>query len=333
MNNATKVGIFSVVTIVIFFLGFQFLKGSNIFVTKNKYYAIYDKVDQLYPSNQIVINGYKIGIVGPMEYQAETGKIVVQFIVDDDIPVPVNSTATIASTDLLGGKVVKIKLGNSTKYLESGDTMISEYQSDFTTEIANTLSPVVDRAGKVMAELEITLQSINRVFKPGNPASIEESLTHLNKSLASVQKITYEFEKMAQNGSIQNSLKNVESITNNLKNNNQNLDKMLTNFAAISDTLRAADIGGAVASAKLAITNLQHILGDMEKGNGTLGKLIKDEGLYNNLDSAVVSLDVVLKDLKKNPYRYVNVSVFGGKKRDDRYLEKQAKKEAKKAGK
>jgi phospholipid/cholesterol/gamma-HCH transport system substrate-binding protein len=329
VNNATKVGIFSVITIVIFFLGFQFLKGSNIFVTKNKYYAIYDKVDQLYPSNQIVINGYKIGIVGPMEYQASSGKILVQFIVDDDIPIPVNSTATIASTDLLGGKVVKITLGNATKYLESGDTMISEYQSDFTTEIANTLSPVVDKAGKVMAELEITLKSINRVFKPGNPASIEESLTHLNQSLASVQKITYEFEKLAQSGTIQNSMKNVESITNNLKNNNQNLDRMLSNFAAISDTLRGADIGGAVASAKLAITNLQHIMGEIEKGNGSIGKLIKDEGLYNHLDSAVVSLDVVLKDLKKNPYRYVNVSVFGGKKRDERYLEKQAKKEAK----
>ena len=333
MNNATKVGIFSVITIVIFFLGFQFLKGSNIFVTKNKYYAIYDKVDQLYPSNQIVINGYKIGIVGPMQYQAETGKIIVQFIVDDDVPLPANSTATIASTDLLGGKVVKIKLGDSKKILESGDTMISEYQSDFTTEIANTLSPVVDRAGKVMAELEITLQSINRVFKPGNPASIEESLTHLNKSLASVQKITYDLELLMHNGSLQNSLKNVESITGNLKNSNKDIEKILTNFAAISDTLKGADIGGAVASAKTAIVNLQHILGEMEKGNGTLGKLIKDEGLYTHLDSAVVSLDVMLKDVKKNPYRYVNVSVFGGKKRDEKYLEKQAKKEAKKAGK
>ena len=329
MNNATKVGIFSVITVVIFILGFYFLKGVNLFIAKNKYYAVYDKVDGLYKSNQVVVNGYKIGLVSDMKYNPSNGKITVEFTVDDDIPLPADSRAIILSTDFLGGKVLDIELGKSPKILDNLDTVQSAYQSDLLGGISEKLNPVMAKVGGVLGEMEITLREINSMFKSGEDASIRDAVANLNKSLAHIEKITKEFEVLAANGSIQNSLKNIEGITGNLQKSNTDISRLLKNVAEISDSVAAADLKGTILNARNAIAELQDIVGDINNGKGTVGKLIKDDKLYADLDSTVKSLDVLLKDVKANPYRYVNVSLFGGKKRDDAYLKKQEKKAAK----
>lgn len=329
MNNATKVGIFSVITVVIFILGFYFLKGVNLFIAKNKYYAVYDKVDGLYKSNQVVVNGYKIGLVSDMKYNPSNGKITVEFTVDDDIPLPADSRAVILSTDFLGGKVLDIELGKSPKILDNLDTVQSAYQSDLLGGISEKLNPVMAKVGGVLGEMEITLREINSMFKSGEDASIRDAVANLNKSLAHIEKITKEFEVLAANGSIQNSLKNIEGITGNLQKSNTDISRLLKNVAEISDSVAAADLKGTILNARNAIAELQGIVGDINNGKGTVGKLIKDDKLYADLDSTVKSLDVLLKDVKANPYRYVNVSLFGGKKRDDAYLKKQEKKAAK----
>lgn len=329
MNNATKVGIFSVITVVIFILGFYFLKGENLFIAKNKYYAVYDKVDGLYKSNQVVVNGYKIGLVSDMKYNPSNGKITVEFTVDDDIPLPADSRAIILSTDFLGGKVLDIELGKSQKILDDLDTVQSAYQSDLLGGISEKLNPVMAKVGGVLGEMEITLREINSMFKSGEDASIRDAVANLNKSLAHIEKITKEFEVLAANGSIQNSLKNIEGVTGNLQKSNADISRLLKNVAEISDSVAAADLKGTILNARNAIAELQGIVGDINNGKGTVGKLIKDDKLYADLDSTVKSLDVLLKDVKANPYRYVNVSLFGGKKRDDAYLKKQEKKAAK----
>lgn len=329
MNNATKVGIFSVITVIIFILGFYFLKGINLFIAKNKYYAVYDKVDGLYKSNQVVVNGYKIGLVSDMKYNPANGKITVEFTVDDDIPLPEDSRATILSTDFLGGKVLNIELGKSKKMLANLDTVQSAFQSDLLGGISEKLNPVMAKVGGVLSEMEITLREINSLFKSGDDASIRDAVANLNKSLAHIEKITKEFEVLAANGSIQNSLKNIEGITGNLNKSNADIARLLKNVAEISDSVAAADLKGTIVNARNAIAELQGVLNDVNNGKGTIGKLVKDEKLYADLDSTVNSLDVLLKDVKANPYRYVNVSLFGGKKRDDAYLKKQEKKAAK----
>jgi len=329
VNNATKVGIFSVITVVIFILGFYFLKGENLFIAKNKYYAVYDKVDGLYKSNQVVVNGYKIGLVSDMKYNPSNGKITVEFTVDDDIPLPADSRAIILSTDFLGGKVLDIELGKSQKILDDLDTVQSAYQSDLLGGISEKLNPVMAKVGGVLGEMEITLREINSMFKSGEDASIRDAVANLNKSLAHIEKITKEFEVLAANGSIQNSLKNIEGVTGNLQKSNADISRLLKNVAEISDSVAAADLKGTILNARNAIAELQGIVGDINNGKGTVGKLIKDDKLYADLDSTVKSLDVLLKDVKANPYRYVNVSLFGGKKRDDAYLKKQEKKAAK----
>jgi len=329
VNNATKVGIFSIITVIVFILGFYFLKGTNIFISKNKYYAVYDKVDGLYKSNQVVVNGYKIGLVSDMRYNTQTGKITVEMTIDDDIPIPLDSRATIVSTDFLGGKVLKIDLGKNTKIFDHLDTIPSSFQTDFIGGISDMFNPVVAKVGTVLNELEVTLKEINTLFKSGEDASIRDAVMHLNKSMANIEVITKEFSVLAKGGSIQNSMKNIEGITGNLQKSNADITRLLSNVANITDTVAAADLKGTIENAKNAIGELQAILDNVNNGKGTIGKLVKDEKLYADIDTAVNSLDKLLKDVKLNPYRYINISVFGGKKRDDAYLKKQEKKAAK----
>lgn len=322
VTNQAKVGIFAFVTIVIFVLGFYFLKGINLFSTKSKYFAVYDRVDGLYKSNQVTINGYKIGIVSDMSIDQKTGKVIIQIMAENDYPIPSNSIAEIQSTDLVGGKQVGIVLGDSKDILKSGDTLQTGFKKDFTSTISAAIDPLMAKISHTLAGLDTVLHSVAIALNKNDPKS---TIGSLNASLANIEAITHDIEA---SGSLNKSLKNIESITTNINNNNANIDKLLKNLGTFSDNLKDTDLKTTVNNAKEAIAALQLILNKINKGEGTVGKLVKDEQVYQHLDSAIVNLDKLLVDVKAHPYRYVNVSVFGGEKRDAKYKEKLAKKEA-----
>ncbi len=318
MTHQAKVGIFAAITIVIFILGFYFLKGVNLFTTKNRYYAVYNQVDGLYTSNQVVINGFKIGTVRSMNIDPATSKIVVEVISTFDYPIPDNSLASIQSTDLVGGKLVSIKLGDSKTFLKSGDTIKTVYKKDLTTTLGDAIDPLV-------LDIKTTLRKLNEVLDRDDPKS---TVFVLNKSLHNIESISQELDATLKSGSLNKSLSNVESITANIEKNNKNIDRLINNLAMFSDSLKETELKATVANAKLAIGELKLILDEINKGQGTLGKLVKDKQLYANIEAASSNLDKLLVDVKEHPFRYVNVSVFGGQKRDDKYKAKQAKEEA-----
>jgi phospholipid/cholesterol/gamma-HCH transport system substrate-binding protein len=138
-----------------------------------------------------------------------------------------------------------------------------------------------------------------------------------------------ELDAALKSGTLNKSLNNIESITANIEKNNKNIDRLINNLAMFSDSLKETELKATVANAKLAIGELKLILDEINKGQGTLGKLVKDKQLYANIEAASSNLDKLLVDVKEHPFRYVNVSVFGGQKRDDKYKTKLAKEEAK----
>lgn len=323
MTNPVKVGIFAFITIVIFILGFYFLKGINLFTTKNRYYAVYNQVDGLYTSNHVVINGFKVGTIRSMNIDPKTGKVIVEILSTYDYPVPDNSIASIQSTDLVGGKLVSIKLGDSKKFLNSGDTIKTVFKKDLASTLGDAIDPLVN-------DIKTTLRKLNEVLDRDDPRS---TVYVLNKSLTNIESISRELDATLKSGSLDKSLSNIESITSNIEKNNKNIDRLLNNLAVFSDSLKETELKSTIASAKLAIGELKHILDDINKGKGTLGKLVKDEKLYANIEAASSNLDKLLVDVKDHPFRYVNVSVFGGQKRDDKYKAKLAKEEAAKTPK
>lgn len=319
MTNQAKVGIFSTVSVIIFILGFYFLKGTNLFVSKNVYYAVYDRVDGLYKSNEVDVNGFRIGRVGKMERDPETGKIVVQLDLDKDVRIPKSDStqALLISTDFLGSKQVRLVFGTSNEYYKDGDTIHTMFKKDLTEQLGAQIDPIMFNVNKMVPQLDSTIRGIKMLFDERNEKSIYTTLAIVNDALRKIDAI------LAQNQtSLQQSLSNIESITKNIEKNNGAIEVIIKNAASVTDSLQQANLKQTIENLNLAITNLNVLIKDIGDGKGTLGKIIKDDELYAKVDSAVDHLDVLLKDVKARPYRYISINVLGSKKAEERRAKK-----------
>lgn len=319
MTNQAKVGIFSTISVIIFVLGFYFLKGTNLFVRKNVYYAVYDRVDGLYKSNDVDINGFKIGRVGKMERDPETGKIVVQLDLDKDIRIPKSDStqALLISTDFLGSKQVRLVFGKSNEFYQDGDTIHTFFKKDLTEQLGSQIDPIMVDVRKMIPELDSTIRGIKMLFDARNPKSIYTTLGEVNNVLKGIDTI------LAQNETnLQQTFKNIESITENIEKNNGAITVILKNAESITDSLEKANLKLMIENLNNAITQINGILKDINQGKGTLGKVIKSDELYTKVDSAVANLDILLKDIKARPYRYISINVLGAKKAEERRSKK-----------
>lgn len=303
MSNQAKVGIFAFITVVIFILGFYFMKGINLFSTKTKYYAIYDRVDGLYKSNQVTVNGYKIGLVSAMSIDPKTGKITVEISSDEDFPLPKNTQARIEATDLVGGKQIALVLGDSKEILESGDTLKTTFKLGIADQLGEAVNPLVAKVSNTLNNLDEALASLKVALNKDDETS---TIGRLNKSLANIEGITANLDKsLAAGGSLNHTLGNIESITGNIKKKNGQIDTLIQNLSDFSTQLKQTEL-------KKTVDEVKSLLAQINSGQGTIGKLVKEEVIYNKLDSAVAHLDNLLVDVKARPYRYINISVFGG---------------------
>jgi phospholipid/cholesterol/gamma-HCH transport system substrate-binding protein len=319
VTNQVRVGIFSTISVIIFILGFYFLKGTNLFVRKNVYYAVYDRVDGLYKSNEVDINGFKIGRVGKMERDPISGKIVVQLDLDKDIRIPKSDStqALLISTDFLGSKQVRLVFGQSNEYYNDGDTIHTFFKKDLTEQLGSQIDPIMVDVRKLMPQLDSTIRGIKMLFDARNPQSIYTTMAEINTVLAGVDDILSQNEK-----NLQQTFQNIESITHNIEKNNGAIEVIVKNAANLTDSLQQANLKQTIENLNLAITKLNGILKDVGDGNGTLGKLVKSDELYAKVDSAVGHLDVLLKDVKARPYRYISINVLGSKKAEERRVKK-----------
>jgi phospholipid/cholesterol/gamma-HCH transport system substrate-binding protein len=319
VTNQVKVGIFSIVSIIIFVLGFYFLKGINVFERKNSYYAVYERVDGLYKSNEVEINGFMVGRVGDMQRNPETGKVVVRMDLDKGLKLP-DSDSTIASlysTDFLGTKKIQLVLGHSGKYLKEGDTINTYFKKDLTEQIGSQIDPLMNSINGIVPKVDTTISSLSWLFSEKNPNGIYMTKGQIDQALIKLNLI------LAQNQvTLNTTLKNLESITGNVAKSNDEITAILKNAHGVTDSLEQANLKQTIENLNNTITQLKSLLTDVNAGKGTLGKVVKDDALYNKVDSAVGHLDVLLKDVKARPYRYINISVFGQKAHEKRMEQK-----------
>lgn len=315
MTNQAKVGIFTFATVAIFILGFYFLKGTNLFVRKNVYYAVYDRVDGLYKSNLVEVNGFPVGRVGTMERNPETGKIVVELDLNKDINVP-NSDSTVAllvATDFLGSKKVSLVFGDAKEYMKDGDTISTLFKKDITEQLGSQIDPIMADVKTMLPKLDSTIGGIKLMFDVNDPRSIYTTFAKVNNAIDGINAI------LADNkSSIKLTLENLQSFTDNLKKNNDKITHLLSNVDNLSDSLKQANLKETVENLNATITQLKLMLTDINQGKGTLGKVVKNDELYTKVDSAIGNLNVLLKDVKARPYRYIQINVLGSKKAEKR---------------
>lgn len=312
ITREIKVGLVFLASIAVFIWGFNFLKGTSLFSGKRVLYAVYDKVDGLEKANKVKVNGLNIGQVSDMDFMEGSSKIVAEFYIKSKIRIPRNSVARIYATDLLGSKAVEIILGDSEELVESGDTLRSEMESSLKDQLSEQVEPLKKKALVLINSVDSVMMVIQGIFNENTRQSLAFSLENIRNTLGNLENASSNIDTILISGKtrVQNIMINIESISRNLKENNENINKILGNFAALSDSLNEADIPQTLRDANEAINNLKAISEKINSGEGTMGQLITNDSLYLELNNSMSSLNLLLEDIRLNPKKYVKLSLF-----------------------
>jgi phospholipid/cholesterol/gamma-HCH transport system substrate-binding protein len=308
-SKEARVGILITAAMAALIWGLNYLKGQDFFTTSNKFYAVYDNVDGLVKSNPVVMSGFRIGIINNIDFLPDkSGRLLVTLLIKNDVFVSKDATANIFSADLLGAKAVRIDLGSSTASAEDGDTLTSVLETSLTSKLGKQVGPVKDKVESLVVSLDSVTQMLHQLFDTDTKNNLRSSISHFNNSMASLDQMM-----SGDNSKLKLIFANLESISKNLKNNNEEINHIINNLSELTDTLAKARFASAINNADLALGQFNDVMSKINKGEGSLGLLVNDQKLYNNLETAAKNLDELLKDLKANPKRYVHFSVFGKK--------------------
>lgn len=303
ITKEIKTSILVLSGILLFIFIFNYLKGENLLNSSRKITAIYDNVEGLIPSAAVTINGHKIGKVQDITFTEDgSGKLEVLMLIDSNFKFSKNSTAELYESGLIGGKAIAIVPANDgAENVISGDVLGSEIKPGLTDLVNQRLTPLQQKIEKVMESTDVLLANINSVFDEKTKSNIRGSFSQLEQTIAS-----FESTSNALNALLQD---NKTSITTTL----DNFSNISENLSEVSSNLAEADLKQTINGLQSTISNFDQLLKNIEKGEGSIGKLMKDEGLYNNLEGALGQMEALLEDMKLNPKRYVHFSLFGKK--------------------
>ncbi len=315
ISNETKVGALTAIAITLLILGFNFLKGKTLFKTGNFIIAKYTDTKGIMVSNPVYINGFQVGSVSDIENANKNlSEIDVTIKLKDNYNIASNSVASIKDNPL-GSPSIVITQGNSNTFLKTGDTILTAANPGLLGDAMNKLAPVTDQIKTTVHTLDSVLKNINTIFDPNTKNNMQQVIANINKTTASLAVSAASIQTMMneQTGAITQSMNNAAAFTKNLADNNEKVNRMLSNVEKTTDNFSKADIAGSVDRLKITINNLNSILDKVGSQDGTLGKLMNDKTLYNNLVNTVRSANILMDDLRLHPKRYVNISVFGSK--------------------
>ncbi len=311
ISNETKIGVLTVVSIAILVLGYSYLRGNDVFSKSNRFYAIYQSVEGLTVSKPVLVNGFQIGQISKM-HLLPNGHTVVEFKINPDYSIPSNTLAKLESTDLLGGKAVVFQLGNSKEMADDQDTL----QADIQGSLAQSLQPVQRKAEQLISKMDSSLAAINKILNPDFQKNVDRSFNSIANSLQTLEGTTKKIDGLvgAQSGNINAIMANANGAAINLKSSTAHLNTITRNFETVSNDVAQANIGQTLNNANKAMADLQATISRINSNKGTLGMLLNDDQMYQNLNNASANLNSLFIDLKAHPKRYVSFSVFGGKK-------------------
>ncbi|WP_266204216.1 MlaD family protein [Pontibacter kalidii] len=305
ISKELKVALLGIAALVILYFGFMYLKGSDVFSDYRRYYVVYNNVDGLTPSNPIFLNGIPVGTVRDMKLLTDQdNKIRVELEVMKELQVGDSTIAAIGSSDILGSKAITLYLGNSSTLYEGGETLIPFTQSSITEMISTKTVPIIDK-------VDTTLARINRLLDAEAKGNIQDILANTAASTKAVNDLL-----RANQQNINQITGNINDLTNSMKSTQRHIDRLALNIAEITDTLKQVEINQLVNNANEAVKEMQAAAAQLNSTEGSLGKLMYDEQLYENMNRSTQALNLLLRDIQAYPKRYVSFSVFG---RKDKY--------------
>jgi phospholipid/cholesterol/gamma-HCH transport system substrate-binding protein len=301
VSREIKTAVLVIISIILFIWGYSFLKGKNLFDNSNKLFVVYENVAGLAPSAPVTLNGLTIGKVNSISINPD-GKLLVELHITTDFPISKSSIAEIYDSGLVGGRQIAIKPNLLDKnYTVSGDYLSASSKLGLTDALAQQLEPLQAKIQQLLENADVLFSNVNDILDTQTRQNLKNSIASLNTTLSEFSVASKSINELLAD--------NKSKLNSTLK----NVDKVSGNFATISDSLAKANLGQTVKNLEKTLAKVDKIMAELEQGKGTMGKLIKDETMYTNFAKTSKELELLLQDLRLNPTRYVNVSLFGKK--------------------
>lgn len=320
MSKEVKVAIFTIFIILVFIFGLNYLKGKG-FLSKNvHYFAVLENLSGLQVSNPILVNGFKVGIVSKLDFMYEgthKGKILGRITLNKDIKIPEESTAILYSTGLMGEMSIKIIISDENTYYDSGDTINTKIEADLLSELGGEITPITQKLNDLLNNLNMLFD-----FEKSNPQSLNYTIASINKTLNSFEEVSGNLSENIDNqfSNLDKVLRNLETTTKMLANNEENLDAIIGNAKNLTETLSNGELEKMIAELASTSEEAKMLVSKLNSSDNTIGALLNEKELYNELESKIASLDgvilnanLLLEDMRLNPQRYIHFSVFGKK--------------------
>lgn len=302
MTREIKTAILVISAIMLFIWGYSYLKGRDLFTTYKTVYVEYDNVDGLVKSAAVTLNGLVIGNITNISINQKTGRILVELLLKTDFPISKSSLAAIYEPGFIAGKQVAIFPNyNDKTFIVDGDKLKGVIKAGITESLKEKLVPLQEKFEKLILNSDKLVTGFNTVLDEKGQQNLKISLSELRQTIE-------QFHEASSNVNtiIDENKGNINGVVSNFK-------KVTSDFSKISDSLNKADIGKTVKNLQKTLSNVDKIIADLQAGKGSMGKLLTDEELYKNLEKTSKELELLLEDVRLNPTRYVNVSVFGKK--------------------
>ncbi len=315
MKKEVRIGIFTLLMIAGAWGGIRFLSGVDMFNSNHDIYASYNDVSGIQNASPVFIHGVKVGSVTDIELDKESCNVTLRLNISGKYNIPSDSKAEIFSNGLMGGKAINIIMGSNSSYLTTDDTIETGYQHDMFERAESEIADLKQMVDGVTSELEQTLATLNKIMV--------NNAEHIGAVAANMDALTANLSALvdSENGDISRIVSGFADVSQTLGNNAMNIDSIVLNINTITSQMASAELS---SSLKNTLDNLATMTSQLSAEGGTLGKMMNDEELYDNLASASANLDSLLFDMKDRPDRYINVSVFG-KDYDKKYAKAEKK--------
>ena len=307
MNKEIRTGIIAIFTIVVIIYGINYLKGLNILDNNRIFHAKYDNIDGLLKGSVISLNGFNVGIVSNISLQSDNS-LLVSVKINEDFDVPANSILKISNQDLMGTKGISVILGNSDLLAKNNDTLIAEIENSLQDEVNKQILPLKNKAEGLISSVDSLMVIFTSVLNTDARKNLASSFKNLDETFILMSESMKELNKLVVTNekNISNSIKNFESITGNISDNNESIENILKKMSSISDSVSSKDIGDI-------IKNLNNITNKISVGQGNLGLLNSDDQLYRNIEKTTNDISILVEEIKKDPKKYFNFSVLGNR--------------------
>ncbi len=309
ISKESKVGILAAFAIAVLIIGYNFMRGEDLFSNTNEYFGKYEKIEGLFKSNPVLINGYKIGSVSSVNMNNETLELTVGIYVSEDIKIPKNSIMKIVNNDMIGSKAVEIIFGDATELAVNGDFFIAQQDQGIAQAVSGVLEPLTKSVSSVLGNIDTAIAG----------ADLESTLKDASLALRSFKETADKLNNLLNGKDVQISaiLDNVQSTTEGLNGLSPKIDGILNDIEATSKELSAVEFEVLAIQVKKLAGELEKTTTAINSKQGTLGMLVNDKELYTKLDGTVVKLKALLEDIEKYPRRYTGVTERQRKKGDE----------------